>query len=297
MMSQCWSTDPTARPTFASLRGVIALEYLPQAFKLRAEVESIVWSGERRRDPVAAAVPDLVPTDRLEFVGPVTGSANELLEFRLLGPGASAAPTRAIGSSRSAVEGLSERDTLWLQQSAAALAKIDAKHVLDLCGSAIHAGAFTPLLRVRIAERTLLDALGETSNGAIIPASMSSSIGLDIALGIEYLHHQGFVHGEISSMACFIDATSGWTARIAATRVTFGTEPGGTTTRRRGGGAGGLLAAPRAVVTPTDSNLRWLPPEVLLRNSPSVWQESVDVWSLGVVLWCVLQCLVVFCVR
>ena len=152
---------------------------------------------------------------------------------------------------------------------------------MDFCGSTSHAGNFTPLLALRTGERTLSNAI-KIEGDAAIPAAKHALIALHIAYGIEYVQHQGFVHGEISSRLCFVDASYGWTTRIAVARVTYRTKATNTVSN------GCLqIARPRATVTLTTPNLRWLPPEVVIPSDPMIWLDFVDIWSFGVVIWCV----------
>lgn len=140
------------------------------------------------------------------------------------------------------------------------LAKCRHPCVVHLFGACLLEGCYQ-LISEFLHSGSLYQKLSDPEE-AMQMAPFRLQIALDIARGLNYLHFNNIIHGDLKSTNVLL--TNEWRAKI----TDFG------------------LTQIKAAIEVSSKNravARWCAPEILNRNS--VRNRASDVWSLGVVFW------------
>jgi serine/threonine protein kinase len=251
-MSACWRETPEDRPSFAEVRGTINLLLLTDAAELRAKVAAATN---------IAPIADLrweIPTNGMAIVGHephgVFGSVSVLHSVTL--PRPSTMQVRALALSEKSAEGARA-----LRDVFDVIRNLKHQHLTTLLGCS-SATTFTLLF-----DRPALGTLASAVLTAESIANMRDRqrIVSHVALGVEYIHANSFVHGRISPHTVYVDEK--YNAKILMYMV------------QQQQHSGNAMFAPRAAV---EGLGRWLAPETLLGQPVT---PASDVFSFGMVLW------------
>jgi serine/threonine protein kinase/Ran GTPase-activating protein (RanGAP) involved in mRNA processing and transport len=291
-MSLCWEKCPAARPTFAKIRGAINMLLLEDADMLRKKVVAAATiSPVDFRWEISIAGLQIVQAD--ESCGGLTFSSG--MAGKIWTGGLSLARLPGVPVNLVLVaESTTAEEVRWLRHRFNVIQELHHRNVVELFGCSSAVGfamvysrpTLGPLLALLsnyetqpgLAAATPASA-GETSASVPLPCEVRGKIGLHIALGIEFLHANNFVHGYISPHTVYVDEN--FNARVVAHMVqSISSEAAivklAPAQQIQAKLRSGLIAG---------AGLRWQAPETIL-GQPTTFAS--DVFALGMVLWSLL---------
>jgi serine/threonine protein kinase len=272
-MSQCWLERPADRPTFAEIRGALNLLLLTDANELRAKVEAATTML-----PIA----DLrweIPMSGIEILGDECGGSGNAVSGLFGG-----SVTIGLKKARvSAHQPNGKAKSVLALVAASSNESRFLKAVFDVAQDLRHRHLVTLLGCSSVSNFTVLFArpeLGPLAEAMLSPQPTATEqdrnkIAVHVALGVEYIHANSRIHGQLSSYTVYVDAH--YDAKVLA----FAVSPA------LGDSSEAARATAVTHVTPStagsgDNAVRWQPAEIVLGHSPT---QASDVFSYGMVLW------------
>jgi serine/threonine protein kinase len=278
-MEQCWLVDAASRPTFASLQGTLRLIVLEDAAILRTKVKAATKLTDRNNAHTAALNLPMrgwsnveddpgVRTEVVYALSCVSVSHPDLIISELRQAAGPAGGGRRVTISSTSIGG-----TAQLKTAVAMRCELAHRNLLPFLGTTHSiAGGYAALFGINRPSTTLQSALG-TKLGAdpdseiLVGMPLTSQLALQMALGIEYVHANGCVHGGLALDAFSVDMNN-------TVRLLFLDSPAASRLN-------GFVNKSEAQLT-YGSNMRWMPHESFQDKELSY---STDVWSFGVLLW------------
>jgi serine/threonine protein kinase len=302
-MRQCWFNCPSDRPTFAKMRGAINMLLLDDAESLREKVAAAThirpilksrWEVQTTSLEIMAADEsggDLLVQDQTMKFGKLPG----LSSVRLPGP-----PARLVLAATASTT----EEALLLRRRFNAVRELRHSHVVEIlgCSSAVgftilyHRPSLGPLSALlplhpsaQLPSPPAASACKSTAatalSSSLVPAHERAKVVLHIALGLEYLHANNFVHGCLSPHMVYVDGR--YNARVVAHVVqstphnaaVFAPTAAPASPPRLGYHSFG---GGNQVDGESGGSFRWQAPEAIVAQPITF---ASDVFAFGMVLW------------
>ncbi|KAF0684717.1 Aste57867_23318 [Aphanomyces stellatus] len=154
-----------------------------------------------------------------------------------------------------------------IQEEALLMKRLTHPNIVLFMEAGFYRGAIC-IVSEYCARGSLRDVLGRS--GALL-WPMKIRLALGLAHGLQYLHNSRMIHRDLKSPNILVDET--WHAKIAD----FGTLRLAEIVRNQNPGAKSVD------MTGLVGTTRWMAPEVI--QSKKVYTEKIDIYSLGVILW------------